>query len=312
MTSELNHFLTIGDFEPDELQEMLNLSSELERDPRPVLSLRNVLFAFEKPSLRTKVGTEVAVNHLSGRVIHVEADVLFGSGVDPVFGCRESMTDTMKNVSQWCDAIFARVFRHETLQQMAALGDIPIINALCDRHHPMQAMADLHTIQEAFGKDRKVTVTFVGDANNVAWSLIEILLKFGHHARFTGPESYYWGKEQLEHFSSLASRYGGSFLHSADPDQVLESSDILYTDTFVSMGEEELMEQKLKHFKRYQVNGELYSKANPDAAFMHCLPAHRGIEVTEDVIDHPNSWIYRQARNRMVVSKGIFATLIGN
>lgn len=306
----MNHFLRISDYEPEQLGEMLNLSLALQENPRPVLKHKNILFAFEKPSLRTKVGTEVAINHLDGRVIHVEADVLFGSGADPVFGCRETMTDTMKNVSQWCDAIFARVFSHGTLQEMKKESDIPIINALCDQHHPMQAMADLYTIQEHFGPDQKVIITFIGDANNVAYSLIEISLKFGHEVRFAGPETYYWSTVQLEYFGSLAKKYGGTFMHTADPHKAVKNTDIIYTDTFVSMGEEEQIHEKIKHFEMYQVNKKIHSQAKPDAAFMHCLPAHRGIEVTEDVIDHPNSWIYRQAKNRMVVSKGIFASLI--
>lgn len=307
----MNHFLKIGDYEPDQLQEMLDLSQELDSDPKPLLDQKNILFAFEKPSLRTKVGTEVAINHLGGRVIHVEADVLFGSGVDPVFGCRESVADTMKNVSMWCDAIFARVFSHDTLTDMVRESEIPVVNALCDRHHPMQAMADLYTIQEKFGKGERVAISFIGDANNVAYSLIEIALMFGHDVRFSGPEKYYWKRSQLSHFCDLASRYGGCFSHTSDPVEAVRETDVIYTDTFVSMGEEDQMQEKLGHFKTYQVNMALKEKAKEEAAFMHCLPAHRGIEVTDEVIDHPNSWIYQQARNRMVVSRGVFATLAG-
>ncbi|MEX0771417.1 MAG: ornithine carbamoyltransferase [Balneolaceae bacterium] len=307
----MKHFLKIGDYEPNELQAMLDLSLSLQKEPKPVLKRKNILFVFEKPSLRTKVGTEVAINHLDGRVVHVEADVLLGSGVDPVFECRESLTDTMKNVSQWCDGVFARVYEHESLQNMAEESDIPIINALCDRHHPMQAMADILTLQNHFGKDTKVTISFIGDANNVAYSLIEIALKFGHEIRFGGPEKYFWTEKQLSYFGDLAVEHGGTFIHTFDPFEAVKGSDVIYTDTFVSMGEEHKMKEKIKHFKTYQVNREIYSKANPDAGFMHCLPAHRGMEVTEEVIDHPNSWIYKQARNRMVVSKGIFATMLG-
>ncbi|MEX0994044.1 MAG: ornithine carbamoyltransferase [Balneolaceae bacterium] len=306
----MKHFLKIGDYEPDELQAMLDVSLSLQKDPRPVLRRKNILFVFEKPSLRTKVGTEVAINHLDGRVVHVEADVLLGTGVDPVFECRESLTDTMKNVSQWCDGVFARVYEHESLQNMAAESEIPIINALCDQHHPMQAMADLFTIQDHFGRDKKVTISFIGDANNVAYSLIEIALKFGHEVRFAGPEKYFWTEKQLQYFGNLAVDHGGTFLHTFDPVEGVKGSDVIYTDTFVSMGEEHQMKEKIKHFKTYQVNKKIYSEAKSGAGFMHCLPAHRGMEVTEDVIDHPNSWIYQQAENRMVVSKGVFATLL--
>lgn len=307
----MNHFLKIGDYEPDQLQEMLDLSRELDTNPRPLLDQKNILFAFEKPSLRTKVGTEVAINHLGGRVVHVEADVLFGSGVDPVFGCRETVADTMKNVSMWCDAIFARVFSHKTLTDMVKESEIPVVNALCDLHHPMQAMADLYTIQEQFGRNERVVISFVGDANNVAYSLIEIALMFGHEVRFAGPEKYYWNETQLSHFCGLANRFGGIFHHSFDPVEAVKGTDVIYTDTFVSMGEEDQVHEKISHFKTYQVNMTLKENAKEEAAFMHCLPAHRGIEVTDEVIDHPNSWIYQQAKNRMVVSRGVFGTLAG-
>lgn len=312
MADTTRHFLKIGDYEPEQLQEMLDLSRALDQEPRPLLHRKNILFAFEKPSLRTKVGTEVAINHLGGDVLHVSGDVLFGSGTDPVFEARESVKDTMKNVSQWCDAIFSRVYRHATLLAMAEQAEIPVINALCDQHHPMQAMADLYTIQETYGTDRKVVITFVGDANNVARSLIEIALCFGHEARFSGPAAYNWTPEMVGHFESLAKRFGGRFRTTARPEDAVAGSQVVYTDTFVSMGEEEQMDEKLASFKEYQVNGPLFEKAASDAGFMHCLPAHRGIEVTEEVIDHPRSWIYRQARNRMVVSRGILATLVAD
>lgn len=306
----MKHFLTISDYEPDVLQEMLDLSMTLQNEPKPILRDKNILFVFEKPSLRTRVGTEVAINHLGGHVLHVTSDVLLGAGADPVFGYRESMTDTMKNVSQWCNAIFARVYKHQTLQNMAAEADISIVNALCNRHHPMQAMADLYTIQESFGKSKKVSVTFIGDSNNVAFSLIEICLKFGHDVRFAGPEKYFWSDGTLSAFSELSKQYGGSFSSSTDPAEAVKGTDIIYTDTFVSMGEEDLMEEKIQHFHEFQVNEALYSKAKSTTAFMHCLPAHRGMEVTDDIMHHDNSWVYRQAKNRMVVSKGIFARLL--
>ena len=306
----MSHFLTISDYEPDDIQYILDLSSELYANADPVLAGKNVAFVFEKPSLRTKVGTEAAINHLSGNVIHIDADILLSSGKAIPFTSRESLKDAMKNVSLWCDAVFARVYSHQTLKNMSEYSSIPIINALCDKHHPMQALADLHTLQQQFGKDKELTLAFVGDANNVAFSLIEILLKFGHSVRFSGPEQYGWKDDQLSYFSLLAVQYGGSFQHTTNPAEAVSGADAVYTDTFISMGEEHLYDEKIKHFKPYQVNEELFSLTAPDAGFMHCLPAHRGVEVTDEVIDHPNSWVYKQAENRMVVSKGVFATLL--
>jgi ornithine carbamoyltransferase len=308
----MKHLLTIGEYSQAELQAILDLSVDLQNDPQPVLSQKNVLFVFEKPSLRTKVGTEAAINHLGGNVIHIGADVIITSGKAIPFSCRESIADAMKNVSQWCDAVFARVYSHQTLSRMAQYSDIPIVNALCDKHHPMQALADLLTIQQNFGRDAKVVITYVGDANNVAFSLAEIALMFGHEFRFTGPENYMFSMEQQEYFQKLSALQDGLFVQTGDPLQAVSGADVIYTDTFISMGEEHLYEDKMAHFSGYQVNEKLFGAAKELAGFMHCLPAHRGVEVTDGVIDHPNSWVYQQARNRMIVSKGVFATLISN
>jgi ornithine carbamoyltransferase len=306
----MNHLLTIGDLEPGQIQNILDLSEELDQNPAPLLNGKNIAFVFEKPSLRTRVGTEAAINHLGGRVIEMNPDLIFSSSMAVPFTSRESLKDAMMNVSQWCDAIFARVYSHATLKKMAAYGAIPVINALCDQHHPMQALADLYTLQQNYGKSEKLTVSYVGDANNVAFSLIEIGLKFGHTLKFSGPAEYSWKEDQLGYFSLLAIEYGGSFIQTTDPLEAVYDADAVYTDTFVSMGEEHLFDEKIRHFQQYQVNDKLFSHAKNSAGFMHCLPAHRGIEVTDEVIDHKNSWVYQQAKNRMVVSKGVFATIL--
>ncbi len=306
----MNHLLTIGDLEADQIQSILDLSAELEKNPKSVLTGKNIAFVFEKPSLRTKVGTEVAINHLNGNVIPIDADLIFSSGKAVPFTSRESLKDAMMNVSQWCDAVFARVYSHNTLKKMADYGEIPVVNALCDQHHPMQALADLYTMQQKFGKDQKLTITYVGDANNVAFSLIEIGLKLGHTLKFSGPKEYSWKEEQLGYFSLLAVEHGGTFIQTSDPFEAVYETDLVYADTFISMGEEHLYDEKIRHFEPYQVNEKLFSQAKSSAGFLHCLPAHRGVEVTDEVIDHKNSWVYQQAKNRMIVSKGVFATLL--
>lgn len=306
----MSDFLTISDYEPEQLQFFLDYSTELHLHPENELKGKNIAFVFEKPSLRTKVGTEAAINHLGGSVIHIDADILLSSGKAIPFTSRESLKDAMKNVSLWCDGVFARVYSHQTLKNMAEYSSIPIINALCDKHHPMQALADLHTLQQQYGKEAQLNVAFVGDTNNVAFSLTEILLKFGHTVHFASPESYGWSEDQLRYFDLLSVQYKGSFKHFSDPFESVKNADAVYTDTFISMGEEHLYDEKIKHFKPYQVNEELFAAANPGAGFMHCLPAHRGVEVTDEVIDHENSWVYQQAENRMIVSKGVFAGLL--
>tara|TARA_R100001143_G_scaffold52289_2_gene47241 strand:+ start:2780 stop:3772 length:993 start_codon:yes stop_codon:yes gene_type:complete len=306
----MNHLLTIGELEPDQIQSILDLSTHLETSDESPLKGKNIGFVFEKPSLRTKVGTEVAINQLGGSVVHIEADLLLANGKAVPFTCRESLYDAMMNVSQWCDAIFARVYSHNTLEKMKEYGTIPIVNALCNNHHPMQALADMLTIQQKFGEDKPVTISFVGDANNVAFSLIEVALLLGHSVTFAGPQEYSWSDDKLNYFKLLTVEYGGMFFATKDPFEAVKESDVIYTDTFISMGEEHLFEEKIRHFQPYQVNEKLFSHAKSQTGFMHCLPAHRGIEVTDPVIDHKNSWIYQQAKNRMVVSKGVFSTLL--
>jgi len=308
----MNHLLRIGELEPNQIQSILDLSTQLENNPEPVLTSKNVAFVFEKPSLRTKVGTEVAINQLGGNVVDIDADLLLSSGKAVPFSCRESLYDAMMNVSQWCDAVFARVYSHSTLEKMSTYGTIPIVNALCDQHHPMQALADLYTLQQKFGPETKLDICYVGDANNVAFSLIEISLMFGHSVRYSGPEKYSWNEEQLSYFSLLSVQYGGSIYVTTNPAEAVSGANAIYTDTFISMGQEHLYEEKIKHFEPYQVNGKLFSQATKETGFMHCLPAHRGVEVTDDVIDNPNSWVYDQAKNRMIVSKGVFAALLSS
>jgi ornithine carbamoyltransferase len=308
----MKHLLTIGELEPDQIQSILDLSTQLEDSTEPILTGKNIGFVFEKPSLRTKIGTEVAINQLGGSVVQIEADLLLANGKAVPFTCRESLYDAMMNVSQWCDAVFARVYSHNTLEKMKEYGTIPVVNALCNLHHPMQALADLLTIQQKFGNDpdSPLTLSFVGDANNVAFSLIEIGLIMGHKFKFAGPEQYSWSEDKLNYFSLLSAQYQGEFQATTDPYEAVHDADVVYTDTFISMGEEHLYEEKIRHFQPYQVNKELFSKTKPETGFMHCLPAHRGVEVTDDVIDHPNSWVYQQAKNRMIVSKGVFATIL--
>ncbi|MEX0661647.1 MAG: ornithine carbamoyltransferase [Balneolaceae bacterium] len=306
----MNHFLTIGEYSPETIQSFIDTSELLHSSNEQVLTSKNIAFIFEKPSLRTKVGTEAAINHLGGNVIHVESDLVLSSGKAVPFSCRESLNDAMKNLSLWCDAVFARVYSHQTLQKMTKYGSIPVVNALCDEHHPMQALADLYTLQQKFGKEEKLTISFVGDANNVSFSLTEIALKFGHTVHFSAPEKYSWTQETLNYFSLLEVEHKGTFKQFNDPFEAVFNADAVYTDTFISMGEEHLYEDKINHFKPYQINEKLFNQAGKDAVFMHCLPAHRGIEVTDGVIDHPNSLVYKQAENRMVVSKGVFASLL--
>lgn len=311
----MNHILTIGDITRQTLEDILASSDALHQRPTQTLAGKTVVFSFEKPSLRTVVATEVAIRHLGGHVIHVKPEnffqgkILFSSKHGSSHAGRESLRDTVKNISQWCDAIFARVFAHQTLLDIVKYSDIPVINALSDQHHPMQAVADLLTIRQVLGLE-PVSVAFVGDANNVAFSLIEILLLCGYDVRFAGPEEYTFSQEHVAYFHQRASQHGGQIMITDDPVKAVRGAAIIYTDTFVSMGEEKLLEKKLPAFSRYQVNSSLLAQTGRKTNFMHCLPAHRGIEVTDDILDSDISLVYLQARNRMIVSKGVFTVLL--
>ena len=311
----MNHFLSITDYNPEQLQEILDLSLKLQNSTEQPLTGKNVLFVFEKPSLRTKVGTESAINQLGGDVIHVDAkNVLYGDNLYPTgtqYQGREASIDTVNNIAQWCDGIFARVYDHNELLKLAQYNKIPIVNALCDQHHPMQALADMLTIQGIKGKE-KCKITFVGDANNVAFSLTEIGLKLGYSMGFAGPEQYYWSPKRLDYLHSLAKKYGGNFESDTDVNTILPGSDFVYADAFVSMGEEDEYESKLKAFDGYQVNDSLMKMTGKESYFLHCLPAHRGEEVTNEVIDADYSLVYEQAKNRMVSSKGLFTYILNS
>ena len=315
LKNNMKNLLNITDLSKIEIEEIINFSLKLEKNNEQTLKNKNILFAFEKPSLRTKAWTEVAINHLWWSVIHVPAEnffdgnVLFAKNEDHKMEWRESLKDTVENVSQWCDAIFARVFSHETLLAIDNFWDIPVVNALCDEHHPMQAFADLLTIKQEF-KDGKITLAFVGDANNVAFSLFEILLKTGHNINFAWPKNYSFSEEKMNYLEKLAKKNWWKTLFTNNPVEAVKNVNAVYADTFISMWEEDIFDEKMKSFKNFQVNENLMSYANKNAIFMHCLPAHRNIEVTDKVMDWKNSVIYKQAKNRMVVSKWVFTKLL--
>jgi len=308
--------LEVGDLSKAEIEYVLQMSDYLHQTREDTLHQKSVLFCFEKPSLRTKVGTEVAINQLDGHVIHIDPIAFLGGKImhaKSIAGLneRESLKDTVMKVSRWCDAIFTRVFEHTTLQELCEFSEIPVVNALSDLHHPMQALADFRTIQQKYG-DKKVPITFIGDANNVARSLIEMGIILGYPMGFTGPKEYSWSDNDLNHFEQLARLHNGTFQAFEDAKSAAKNSQILYADTFVSMGEEDTYETKMESFKGFQINEELFNSTLSDSSFMHCLPAHRGEEVTNEVIDSKHSLVYEQAENRMVVSKGLFSFLIAH
>ncbi|MGB0840002.1 MAG: ornithine carbamoyltransferase [Chitinophagales bacterium] len=311
------HFTTITDFSLAEIQKILDLSNELQYHSQKYTAEfvgKNILFCFEKPSFRTLVGTEAAINQLGGSVIHTTPKAFLGKVTDSDkamgLGAREALKDTVRVAEKFCDAIFVRVFSHSTITALSSISKIPIVNALCDDHHPCQAMADMLTMQNHFGKTKRLKVAFVGDGNNVAFSLGQISLMLGHEFSWAGPEKYSFEPKEIASLEMLARKYGGTLNLVKTAEEAVKNASAVHADTWVSMGEESEYQQKASQFEPFQVNTALMAKASPEAIFMHCLPAHRGEEVTSEVMDGPQSVIYEQAKNRMVTSKGIFHYLL--
>ncbi len=261
-----------------------------------------VAMIFEKPSLRTKVAFEVATAYFGGTPIFLSSHQILASSQNEKG--RESIPDIAKNLERYADLIFARVYSHETIAAIAAAVRVPIINGLCDKHHPSQALADLMAIRWHKGNS-KVKVAFVGDGNNVANSLMQLCAMVGMDFAIASPRGYELpiAEQKIAREWSEKSRSTLEFL--SEPRAALQGADILYTDTFISMGQESEKAKRLEAFKNYQVNSVLMKSAKPEVLFMHCLPAHRGEEVTDEIMDSAQSIIFDQAECRLHIAKSL-------
>ncbi len=297
----MRHFVDLLEWDEAQLLEILDdaarmkkarrLGKEERLKPRRVLGL-----IFEKPSLRTRVSFQTAMAHLGGASV-------FLSNSEVGLGQRESLADVARTVSQFVDAVVLRTFRHDTVVQFASHADCPVINGLSDYYHPCQALGDLLTMRELIGDLAGKTLVFVGDGNNVARSLAIGCGKLGVHFVLSAPKGYGFDRPFLQAFAKAVP--GGDLIEEPDPGRAVKKADVIYTDVWASMGQEEETKQRRKDFAPYQVNGALMKKAPPGAKFMHCLPAHRGEEVTDDVIDSPASVVFPQAGNRMHAQKAL-------
>lgn len=306
----VKHFLSGADFSRDEINTLLaqaaSLKAEWKQGGHPSLPLQGKTLAlvFEKPSLRTRVAFEAGMVQLGGHGSYLSAN-------DIDMGGRESVADVARNLSRWVQVIAARVFKHTTVQELARYATIPIINALSDREHPCQVLADMLTITEHYGTLEGVRLTYVGDGNNVCHSLLLIGSILGLEVRVSCPADYRPHPEILAQAEELASRYDGSIHITSDPSEAARDADVLYTDVWASMGQEHETARRRPVFQPYQVNAELLSLARSRALVMHCLPAHRGEEITSDVLDSPQSVIFDQAENRMHTQKALILMLLG-
>lgn len=275
------------------------------------LAERFVALVFEKPSLRTKVSFEVATVALGGHPIFLSSEQIFASGGNQAG--RESVPDIGRNIERFCDVIIARVFRHETIALLSAAVKVPVINALCDQHHPCQAIADVVTMEQfSARRGSGLKVSYIGDGNNVATSLVQACVMRGHSVAVASPAGYEVPIREQEVTHSLRVNKEQSIEFVREPSAVIEDADIVYTDTFISMGQEDQRAARLESFKGYQVNKDLMVKAPAHVKFMHCLPAHRGEEVTDEVIDSAQSIVFDQAESRLHVAKAVLAWSLGS
>jgi ornithine carbamoyltransferase len=291
------------DLTGDELSHLLDLAAEVKRSPRDyahALDGKSIALLFEKPSLRTRLTFELAAKELGGGSVFFEGPV----------GGREPLKDVARNLDRWVDGIVARVFSQTTVEDLATWSSVPVINALSDLYHPCQALADLQTVREHFGDVRGRKVAFVGDGNNVAHSLMLTSVRLGMHFALGCPEGYAPDPEIVAQAEGLAAVEGGTVLITQDPAAALRDAHAVYTDVWTSMGQEQEAVERRKAFHPYQVNDTLFAEARPDAVFMHCLPAKRGEEVTDSVIESPRSVVFDQAENRLHAQKALLLMML--
>src|SRR3984893_2346017 len=292
------------DLSQDELLALLNLAQQVKSNPArfaKALTGRFISLLFEKPSLRTRMTFELAIKQLGGDAI---------LNVGPI-GYREPLKDVARNLDRWTNAIVARTFSQKTIDDLAHWSSVPVINALSDRYHPCQALADIFTLQEKLGDLRRLKLAFVGDGNNVAHSLMLSSLRLGMNFTLATPAGYEPDAEIVSQAEALAAVSGGELLITHDPIKAVDGAQGVYTDVWASMGQEHEKPQRLSDFAPYQVNSPLFDKASSEAVFLHCLPARRGEEVTDDVIESPASAVFDQAENRLHVQKALLLMLIG-
>lgn len=306
----MRHFIELDDWTGEALRDLLTLALQLKAEQKnggntPILKGKTLALVFQKPSLRTRVSFEVGMSQLGGTALRIGPEEIG-------LGKRESVADVARSLSRFVDGIMARVFGHEEVVQLAKWATVPVINGLSADHHPCQALADALTIWEHCGDVKGARVVYVGDANNVARSLAQAVIKLGANFAVASPPGYSFDEDTLTTLGNDAEANGGSLETFYDPAQAVRAADVIYTDTWVSMGQEAEYEKRVADFQGYQVNADLLAKAGGTPIVMHCLPAHRGYEITDDVADGESSVIFDQAENRLHAQKAVLVQLLGN
>ena len=303
------HLLTLDDLTAQDVAALFELAAEIKAKRRqgvlhPILSGKTLAMIFEKPSLRTRVTFEAGMTQLGGHAIYL-------TPTDILLGQRETVQDAARNLERWVDGIVARTFSHQTVERLASYSRIPVINGLTDTHHPVQILCDLFTLWEKRGRVQGLRVVFVGDGNNVCASWVQGAAKMGLHFTLACPKGYGPDAGLLARAEEQARASGATLAVVHDPAAAACGADVLYTDVWTSMGQEEERARRLKDFQGFQVDAALVRLAAPDALVMHCLPAHRGEEITDEVIEGPHSIVFDEAENRLHLQKAILVTLLG-
>lgn len=299
-------FISLADFPAEELEELIALAMKMKKNPSKYQdSLKGKVLGmiFNKKSTRTRLSFEVGIMQLGGAAIFIspnEMQVARG----------ETLADTAKVLSRYLDCIMIRTYAHKDVVELAQHATVPVINGLTDYNHPCQALADMMTIEEKFGPTRGKKLAFIGDGNNMAMSLISACIKFGMNISIVSPEKHSVNKDELHLTIKEAEQKNIQVLLTSNVEEGIADADIVYTDTWASMGQEEEHSQRVKDFSGYSVNSRVMSMANEEAVFMHCLPAHRGEEVSTSVIDGPASIVFDQAENRLHLQKAILYKLM--
>ena len=305
----MKHFLAIADLTPAEFNNLLSVAKQLKAEWRkggnkPILKNKTLGMVFQKPSLRTRVSFDMAMLHLGGQALYLSPNEIG-------LGQRESIADVSRVLSRYVDGVMARVFAHAHATELAQYSSVPVINGLSDWEHPCQAMADVLTIFEHRGKLKGLKVVFLGDGNNVARSLMYACALGGANFVCASPQGYQLDDASMNVAREMCKQSGGSVGQTSDPQAAARNADVLYADVWASMGQESESAERAKIFPPFQVNAALVSLAHPKSIVMHCLPAHRGLEITDEVADGSHSVMFDQAENRMHAQKAIVAILMG-
>ncbi len=302
----MRHFLTLKDFTKEEIIEMIELGLRIKAEVKakrftPYLQKQTLAMIFEKSSTRTRVSFETGIYQLGGIG-------LFLSSGDIQLGRGEPMKDTARVISRMCDMVMIRTYSQKKLEEFAKFSDVPVVNGLSDEYHPVQLMADYMTMIE-HGKDQNPVVAYVGDGNNMAHSWLMLAAKLGFELRVATPKGYECDPDIVEDAFIFAKESGATILFTNDPKEAVAGVDVVTTDTWVSMGDEEEKEKRLKDFAGFTVDESMMKLAKADAIFLHCLPAYRGFEVTEEVLEGPQSVVFDEAENRLHAQKGVMVWL---